>query len=128
MPRAQKFEVLNRYLEVEEVDAAIIFSRTKSFSTEIAEKLQTRGYSAAALNGDMSQSMREKVIDRMKAGHLNIIVATDVAARGIDIPRVTHVINFDIPHDAEAYVHRIGRTGRAGRTGKALLFFNSKRK
>lgn len=122
LPRAQKFEVLNRYLEVEEVDAAIIFSRTKSFSTEIAEKLQTRGYSAAALNGDMSQSMREKVIDRMKAGHLNIIVATDVAARGIDIPRVTHVINFDIPHDAEAYVHRIGRTGRAGRTGKALLF------
>ena len=120
--RNQKLEALTRYLEVEEIKAAIIFSRTKNWSAELAEKLQARGYAAAALHGDMQQSLRKKVIDRIKDGSLDIIVATDVAARGIDVERVSHVINYDIPHDAESYIHRIGRTGRAGRKGKALLF------
>ena len=120
--RNQKLEVLTRFLEVEDVQAAIIFTRTKNSSSELAEKLQARGYAAAALNGDMSQSAREKVISRIKKGSLDIIVATDVAARGIDVERVSHVINYDIPHDTEAYIHRIGRTGRAGRKGTALLF------
>lgn len=118
----QKLDVLTRILEVEDIQAAIIFARTKNCSAELAEKLQARGYSAAALNGDMNQSLREKVIDRIKKGSLDIIVATDVAARGIDVDRVSHVINYDIPFDCEAYIHRIGRTGRAGRQGKALLF------
>lgn len=118
----QKLDVLTRYLEVEDFQAAIIFARTKNSSTELAEKLQARGYAAAALNGDMNQSLREKVIGRIKKGTLDIIVATDVAARGIDVERITHVINYDIPYDTESYVHRIGRTGRAGRSGKALLF------
>jgi len=120
--RNQKLDVLTRFLEIEEIQAAIIFTRTKNSSDELAEKLQARGYAAAALNGDMNQSLREKVINQIKQGSLDIIVATDVAARGIDVERVSHVINFDIPHDAEAYIHRIGRTGRAGRKGKALLF------
>ena len=118
----QKLEVLTRILEVENVQAAIIFTRTKNVSAELAEKLQARGYAAAALNGDMNQSLRKKVIERIKQGSLDMIVATDVAARGIDVERVSHVINFDIPTDTESYIHRIGRTGRAGRTGKALLF------
>jgi len=118
----QKLDVLTRFLEVEDIQAAIIFARTKNCSAELADKLQARGYAAAALNGDMNQSLREKVIGRIKSGSLDIIVATDVAARGIDVERVSHVINFDIPHDTEAYIHRIGRTGRAGRKGKALLF------
>jgi len=118
----QKLDVLTRFLEVEDIQASIIFVRTKNCSSELAGKLQARGYGAAALNGDMNQSLREKVIGRIKSGSLDIIVATDVAARGIDVERVTHVINFDIPHDTEAYIHRIGRTGRAGRKGKALLF------
>ncbi len=118
----QKLDVLTRFLEVEDIQAAIIFARTKNCSSELAEKLQARGYTAAALNGDMNQSLRKKTIDRIKNGSLDIIVATDVAARGIDVDRVSHVINFDIPHDAESYIHRIGRTGRAGRKGKALLF------
>ncbi|MHA7840777.1 MAG: DEAD/DEAH box helicase [Gammaproteobacteria bacterium] len=117
----QKLGVLTRYLEVEDVDAAIIFARTKTASAELADKLKARGYGAAALNGDMAQSLRERVIDQLKRGALDIVVATDVAARGIDVERIGHVINFDIPHDTESYVHRIGRTGRAGRTGKALL-------
>lgn len=121
VPKEQKLEVLTRYLEVEEVDAVIIFSRTKTYAAELSEKLQARGYAAAALHGDMQQAMRKKVIDRIKQGSLDIVVATDVAARGIDIDRITHVINFDIPYDTESYIHRIGRTGRAGRTGKALL-------
>lgn len=120
--RNQKLDVLTRFLEVEKIEAAIIFTRTKNNSAEVAERLQARGYAAAALNGDMSQSLREKVIGRMKKNTLDIIVATDVAARGIDIDRITHVINYDIPHDVEAYIHRIGRTGRAGRKGTALLF------
>lgn len=117
----QKLDALTRYLEVENVQASIIFARTKNASAELAEKLQARGYAAAALNGDMNQSLRKKVIDRIKSGSLDIVVATDVAARGIDIDRISHVINFDISHDVESYIHRIGRTGRAGRKGKALL-------
>ncbi len=118
----QKIELLTRFLEIEDIQAAIVFVRTKNSSSELAEKLQARGYAAAALHGDMSQALREKVVDRIKTGSLDIIVATDVAARGIDVDRISHVINFDIPYDAESYIHRIGRTGRAGRKGKALLF------
>jgi ATP-dependent RNA helicase DeaD len=120
--KKQKLDVLTRFLEVEDIQAAIIFVRTKTLSTELAEKVQARGYAAAALNGDMNQSSREKIIARFKKGSLDIVVATDVAARGIDVERVSHVINFDIPSDAESYIHRIGRTGRAGRKGKAILF------
>ena len=120
--RGQKLEVLTRLLEVENLQAALIFTRTKTSSAELAEKLQARGYAAAALNGDMAQSQRKAVIERIKKGDLDIVVATDVAARGIDIDRISHVINYDIPHDTESYIHRIGRTGRAGRKGKALLF------
>jgi len=118
-----KLDALTRILEVEdELDAAIIFVRTKQATEELAQKLEARGYSAAALNGDMNQQARERAIEQLKAGTLDIIIATDVAARGIDVPRISHVINYDIPYDAEAYVHRIGRTGRAGRTGTAILF------
>ncbi|GAB2880505.1 DEAD/DEAH box helicase [Uliginosibacterium flavum] len=118
-----KLDALTRILEVEEdFDAAIIFVRTKIATEELADKLEARGYAAAAINGDMNQAMRERVIEQLKAGSLDILVATDVAARGIDVPRVTHVINYDIPYDTEAYVHRIGRTGRAGRVGNAILF------
>ncbi|EKD77505.1 MAG: hypothetical protein ACD_42C00315G0003 [uncultured bacterium] len=122
MNRHQKLEVLTRFLETEENQAVIIFTRTKTESMELAEKLQARGYNAAALNGDMSQAAREKTINRLKKGELDILIATDVAARGIDVERVSHVINYDIPHDVDSYVHRIGRTGRAGRAGKAILF------
>ncbi len=120
--RDQKLDALTRYLEVEDVQATIIFARTKNCSEELAEKLKARGYEASALNGDMNQALREKVIGKIKRGTLDIIVATDVAARGIDVERVSHVINYDIPYDTESYIHRIGRTGRAGRKGKALLF------
>jgi ATP-dependent RNA helicase DeaD len=120
---ADKIEALTRMLEVEEdFDAAIIFVRTKTATVELADRLEARGYEAAALNGDMTQGLREQVIERLKSGSLDIVVATDVAARGIDVPRVSHVINYDIPYDTEAYVHRIGRTGRAGRAGVAILF------
>ncbi len=124
--RTHKLDVLTRFLEVEPVNGAIIFARTKTLSAELAEKLQARGYAAAALNGDMSQSMREKVLGRLKKGSLDIVVATDVAARGIDVDRITHVFNYDIPCDPESYIHRIGRTGRAGRQGKAFLFVSSR--
>ena len=118
-----KLDALTRILEVEEdFDAAIIFVRTKTATVELADKLSARGYAAAALNGDLNQQMRERVIDQLKSGALDIVIATDVAARGIDVPRVSHVINYDIPYDTEAYVHRIGRTGRAGRNGNAILF------
>jgi ATP-dependent RNA helicase DeaD len=117
-----KLDALTRILEVEESDALLIFVRTKTATAELAEKLEARGYAAAALNGDMNQAMREKTIERLKSGSLDIVVATDVAARGLDVSRVSHVINYDIPNDTEAYVHRIGRTGRAGRTGDAILF------
>jgi ATP-dependent RNA helicase DeaD len=118
-----KLDALTRILEVEEdLDAAIIFVRTKLATDDLAQKLEARGYTAAALNGDMNQQARERAIEQLKAGALDIVIATDVAARGIDVPRISHVINYDIPYDAEAYVHRIGRTGRAGRTGTAILF------
>jgi ATP-dependent RNA helicase DeaD len=118
-----KLDALTRILEVEEdFDAAIIFVRTKTATVELADKLSARGYAAAALNGDLNQQMRERVIDQLKSGALDIVIATDVAARGIDVPRISHVVNYDIPYDTEAYVHRIGRTGRAGRTGNAILF------
>lgn len=118
-----KLEALTRMLEVEEdFEAAIVFVRTKTTTVELAERLEARGLEAAALNGDMTQGLREQVIERLKSGSLDIVVATDVAARGLDVPRISHVINYDIPYDTEAYVHRIGRTGRAGRTGVAILF------
>ena len=120
--RHHKLEALTRLLEIEPTQAVIIFVRTKNISSELSEKLQARGHSAAALNGDMNQSMREKIIRRLKKGSLDILVATDVAARGIDVERISHVINYDIPYDTESYIHRIGRTGRAGRSGKAFLF------
>jgi len=117
-----KLDALTRILEVEPFDGMIIFVRTKTATVELAEKLEARGYSASALNGDMNQQLRERTIDRLKTNKLDIVIATDVAARGIDVERVSHVVNYDIPYDSEAYVHRIGRTGRAGRTGKAILF------
>ncbi|MFC1536188.1 DEAD/DEAH box helicase [Pseudomonadota bacterium] len=117
-----KMDVLTRILEAEPFDGIIIFVRTKTATVEIAEKLEARGYAAAALNGDIAQKQREQVINRLKKGHLDIIVATDVAARGLDVERISHVINYDVPHDTESYVHRIGRTGRAGRSGEAILF------
>ena len=118
----QKLEALTRILDADDIDAMIIFVRTKTETVELAEKLEARGYEAAALNGDMTQILREKVIDRLKKGSLDIVIATDVAARGLDVERITHVVNYDIPYDTETYVHRIGRTGRAGRKGTAILF------
>jgi len=118
----QKMEALTRILEVEEFDGMLIFVRTKSATAEVAEKLEARGFSAAALNGDLSQTLRERTVNRLKKGQVDIVVATDVAARGLDVERISHVVNYDIPYDNEAYVHRIGRTGRAGREGQAILF------
>lgn len=117
-----KLDALTRILEAEDFDAMIIFVRTKTATVELTEKLEARGYAAAAINGDVQQSLREKTINNLKKGKLDILVATDVAARGLDVPRISHVVNYDIPHDTESYVHRIGRTGRAGRTGDAILF------
>ena len=117
-----KLDVLTRLLEVESGDAMIIFVRTKQATEELAEKLRSRGYQAAALNGDLAQAQRERTVGALKSGVLDIVVATDVAARGLDVERISHVVNYDIPHDTEAYVHRIGRTGRAGRTGDAIVF------
>ena len=118
----RKLDVLTRILEAEQFDGIIIFVRTKTATVELAEKLEARGYAATALNGDIPQKQREQTINRLKKGQLDILVATDVAARGLDVDRISHVINYDIPHDTESYVHRIGRTGRAGRTGDAILF------
>ena len=118
----QKMEALTRILEVEKFDGMLIFVRTKSATSEVAEKLEARGFSASALNGDLSQTIRERTVNRLKKGQIDIVVATDVAARGLDVERISHVINYDLPYDNEAYVHRIGRTGRAGRDGKAILF------
>lgn len=117
-----KLEALTRFLETETFDAIMIFARTKIETTELAEKLAARGYSVDALNGDVKQSMREKVIHRLKNKTLDIVVATEVAARGLDVERIDLVVNYDIPTDPESYVHRIGRTGRAGRSGKAITF------
>lgn len=118
----QKLDALTRILEVEAFDAIIIFVRTKTATVELTEKLSARGYGAAAINGDIAQNQRERTINQFKKGKLDILIATDVAARGLDVQRISHVINYDIPYDTESYVHRIGRTGRAGREGEAILF------
>jgi len=123
-----KLDALTRILEVEPFDAVLLFVRTKIATTELAERLAARGYSAEALNGDMPQKNREKMVERLKKGGIDILVATDVAARGLDVDRISHVINYDIPYDAEAYIHRIGRTGRAGRKGEAILFVSPREK
>lgn len=117
-----KLDALTRILEVEPFDGVLIFVRTKIATTELAEKLEARGHAAAAMNGDMPQKQREQMVNKLKAGSLDILIATDVAARGLDVDRISHVINYDIPYDTEAYIHRIGRTGRAGRQGDAILF------
>jgi ATP-dependent RNA helicase DeaD len=118
----RKMDALTRVLEVEPFEAMIVFVRTKQATEEVAEKLRARGFSAAAINGDIAQAQRERTIASLKSGRIDILVATDVAARGLDVERISHVLNYDIPHDTESYVHRIGRTGRAGRSGNALLF------
>jgi ATP-dependent RNA helicase DeaD len=118
----RKMDALTRFLEVEEFEAMIVFVRTKQATEEVAERLRSRGFNAAAINGDINQSQRERTIASLKNGNIDILVATDVAARGLDVERISHVLNYDIPHDTESYVHRIGRTGRAGRAGSALLF------
>lgn len=124
----EKIDVLKRLLDVEETDGVIVFSNTKDMTVTIAEQLNKEGLKAIALNGDMPQKTRERTIEQLKAGILDILVATDVAARGLDVTRVSHVINFDVPQDNESYVHRIGRTGRAGRNGEAFIFLtNSQR-
>ena len=117
-----KLDALTRILEAEPFDAMLVFVRTKTATAELAEKLEARGYASAPLNGDIPQNQRERTITNLKKGNLDIIVATDVAARGLDVERISHVVNYDIPYDTEAYVHRIGRTGRAGRQGDAILF------
>jgi len=117
-----KLDALTRVVEVADFDAMLVFVRTKQSTTDLAEKLQARGFAAVALNGDVPQAMREKTVTQLKAGKIDILVATDVAARGLDVDRITHVVNYDVPYDTESYVHRIGRTGRAGRSGEAILF------
>jgi ATP-dependent RNA helicase DeaD len=117
-----KLDALTRILEVEKVDGVLIFVRTKLATSDLADQLEARGHNAAAMNGDMPQKLREQMVGRLKSGGLDILVATDVAARGLDVDRISHVINYDIPYDTEAYIHRIGRTGRAGRKGDAILF------
>lgn len=124
--KKNKLDSLTRYFDMEETDAVLIFTGTKTFSVEVADKLCARGYRAAALNGDMNQRVRENVIAKLKNGDLDMVVATEVAARGLDVERIGHVVNLDIPQSAESYIHRIGRTGRAGREGKALLFVTPK--
>ena len=123
-----KLEALTRVLEMETYDGVIIFVRTKIATEELASKLNARGYSAAALNGDIAQAAREKTVDRLKKGGIDILIGTDVVARGLDVERISHVINYDVPYDTEAYVHRIGRTGRAGRSGDAILFITPREK
>jgi len=123
-----KMDALTRILEAENFDGMIIFVRTKTATIEVAEKLEARGFSASAINGDMSQALRERAIENLKSGKLDILIATDVAARGLDVDRITHVVNYDIPYDTESYIHRIGRTGRAGRTGDAILFVSPREK
>ncbi|HUR79858.1 MAG TPA: DEAD/DEAH box helicase [Thermoanaerobaculia bacterium] len=118
----QKLEVLTQILELEPAEAVLVFRRTKTGSADLAEKLEARGFAAVAMHGDMSQPLREAVIRRLRAGQVEIVVATDVAARGLDVEQIEHVVNYDVPYDVEAYVHRIGRTGRAGRSGVATMF------
>lgn len=123
-----KLDAITRILESEETDGVIVFVRTKNATVELADKLSARGFRSEALNGDVVQATREKIVDRLKKGKLDILVATDVVARGLDVERISHVINYDVPHDTESYIHRIGRTGRAGRTGKAILFIAPREK
>ncbi len=123
-----KLDALTRILEVEAFDGMIVFVRTKVATVELSEKLEARGYNAAPLSGDVPQNQRERTVERLKQGKLDILVATDVAARGLDVDRISHVINYDMPYDPEAYVHRIGRTGRAGREGEAILFVTPREK
>ncbi|MFF2843562.1 DEAD/DEAH box helicase [Paenarthrobacter sp. NPDC057981] len=123
-----KLDALTRILEVEEFDGVIAFVRTKMATEDLADKLKSRGFQAAAINGDIPQQQRERTVDALKEGRIDILVATDVAARGLDVERISHVINYDIPHDTESYVHRIGRTGRAGRNGDAVLFMTPREK
>ena len=122
MAGMHKLDALTRILETEDFDGMLIFVRTRILTAELADKLSARGYAVAALNGDIPQKQREQTVDKLKKGNLDIVVATDVAARGLDVQRISHVINYDIPSDVESYIHRIGRTGRAGRTGDAILF------
>jgi len=117
-----KIDALTRILEVEKYDGVLIFVRTKSMTTQLADNLSARGLAASALNGDMNQTQREKMVNQLKKGKIDILIGTDIVARGLDIDRITHVINYDIPYDTESYIHRIGRTGRAGKTGEAILF------
>ena len=124
----EKLDSLCRLLETEETDGVIVFVKTRQTTNVVAEQLVQRGFDTAALNGDIAQNQRERTVNRLKAGKIDIVVATDVAARGLDVKRVSHVINYDFPHDTETYVHRIGRTGRAGRDGKAILFVEPKEK
>ncbi|HHJ39909.1 MAG: RNA helicase [Methylothermaceae bacteria B42] len=123
-----KLDALTRILEAEDFEATILFVRTKNATVELAEKLAARGYAAAPLNGDIPQHQRQRTVEQLKNGKLDVLVATDVAARGLDVQRISHVINYDIPLDTESYVHRIGRTGRAGRTGEAILFVTPREK
>jgi ATP-dependent RNA helicase DeaD len=118
----QKLDALTRVLEVESSEATLVFVRTKTSAADVAERLQARGYAAEAMHGDMTQAQREQTIRRLRASQVEIVVATDVAARGLDVEHISHVVNYDVPHDSESYVHRIGRTGRAGRSGTAILF------
>ena len=122
MAGTHKLDALTRILEIEDFDGIIIFVRTRILTVELADKLAARGYSVAALNGDIAQKQREQTVEKLKKGKIDILVATDVAARGLDVKRISHVINYDIPSDVESYIHRIGRTGRAGREGDAILF------
>ena len=122
----EKRDMLLKLLEIEKFEAMLIFARTKNATMEIAEKLQGKGYPAEPLNGDMPQNLREKTVDRLKRGKINVLVATDVAARGLDVDRISHVLNYDAPFDLESYTHRIGRTGRAGREGDAIIFVTNK--
>jgi ATP-dependent RNA helicase DeaD len=117
-----KLDALTRILEAEQFDAMLVFTRTKVSTEELAERLGARGFAVEALNGDIVQAQRERTVARLKGGQIDIVVATDVAARGLDVERISHVVNFDVPYDPESYVHRIGRTGRAGRSGEAILF------
>ena len=123
-----KLDALTRILEAESFDGMIIFARTKLGTEELASKLQARGFAATAINGDMQQAQRERTIQQLKDGKIDILVATDVAARGLDVERISHVVNYDVPHDPESYTHRIGRTGRAGRSGDAILFITPREK
>ncbi|MFW0180928.1 DEAD/DEAH box helicase [Rothia sp. P5766] len=125
---SHKLEAMTRVLEVEDYDGIIAFVRTKKETEEVAEKLKARGFQAAAINGDIPQAQRERTVEALRQGRIDILVATDVAARGLDVERISLVVNFDIPHDTESYVHRIGRTGRAGRAGEAILFMTPREK